>query len=92
MAQFNLTYYKNEDKYSDGDIEDKILYMAEHGIGLDDINPETVNFLFCIICQKKEGIFLDGIRLKRNQEYLKSEQAQEQFLGLFAIVQKKLYR
>lgn len=70
MAQFNLTYYKNEDKYSDGDIEDKILYMAEHGIGLDDINPEDCEFPVLYHLSEERGNILRWYPFKEKSRIL----------------------
>lgn len=44
MAEFNLTYYKDKDRYSDGNVEDVMLDMAERGISYDELPQEEVSF------------------------------------------------
>ena len=44
MANINLKYYKNDDRYSDGDIEDVILKMAQENIKLSDMKNEDVSY------------------------------------------------
>ena len=44
MAELNLSYYTQKDQYSDGDIEDIMLDMAEQGISYEILPPEQVDF------------------------------------------------
>lgn len=44
MAEFNLTYYKDEDRYSDGNIEEVMLDMAKRGISYEELPQEDVSF------------------------------------------------
>ena len=44
MAEFNLTYYKDEDRYSDGNIEEVMLDMAKRGISYEELPREDVSF------------------------------------------------
>lgn len=44
MAELNLSYYTQKDQYSDGDIEDIMLDMAEQGISYEVLSPEQVDF------------------------------------------------
>lgn len=44
MAELNLQYYTQKDYYSDGDVEDLILKMAENQIPLDELEPENCNY------------------------------------------------
>ena len=39
VAKMNLEYYAQEDLYSDGDIENKLLEMASEGVNFEDL-PE----------------------------------------------------
>lgn len=43
MAELNLAYYTNEDHYSDGDIEEKMLQMAKRGDTIET-SPDNVEF------------------------------------------------
>ncbi|EET60654.1 glycosyltransferase, group 2 family protein [Marvinbryantia formatexigens DSM 14469] len=44
MAEFNLTYYKEKDRYSDGAIEEVMLDMAERGVSYEELPHEEVSF------------------------------------------------
>lgn len=44
MAELNLDYYKNTDLYSDGDIEDFMMEMAEKGMSYEDLPKKQVSF------------------------------------------------
>lgn len=44
MAKFNLDYYKQEDIYSDGDIEDVMLEMAKEGKSYENLPVDKVEF------------------------------------------------
>jgi len=44
MANLNLKYYDNDDKYSEGDIENDILEMVRNNIQMDELPPEKVNY------------------------------------------------
>ena len=40
MAELNLDYYTAKDHYSDGDIEETLLKMAQEGKSFDDLAEE----------------------------------------------------
>ena len=44
MAELNLDYYTAKDHYSDGDIEETLLKMAQEGKSFDDLPEEEVSF------------------------------------------------
>ena len=44
MAKMNLEYYAQEDLYSDGDIENKLLEMASEGVNFEDLPEQKVEF------------------------------------------------
>ena len=44
MAKFNLDYYNNEDLYSDGDIENEMLRLADMDDVMEHINPTETDF------------------------------------------------
>lgn len=44
MANLNLNYYKDEDRYSDGDIEETMLKMVNEGISYDSLSDDQVSF------------------------------------------------
>ena len=44
MAELNLEYYTAKDHYSDGDIEEKLLEMAQTGKSFQDLPKEEVSF------------------------------------------------
>ena len=44
MAQLNLDYYTAKDHYSDGDIEETLLKMAQEGKSFEDLPEEEVSF------------------------------------------------
>lgn len=44
MAKMNLEYYAQEDLYSDGDIENKLLEMVLEGVNYEDLPEEKVEF------------------------------------------------
>ena len=43
MAELNLDYYTAKDHYSDGDIEETLLKMAQEGKSFDDLPEEEVS-------------------------------------------------
>ena len=44
MAELNLDYYTAKDHYSDGDIEETLLKMAQEGKSFEDLPEEEVSF------------------------------------------------
>jgi len=44
MANMNLKYYQNDDKYTDGDIEDVIFKMVQSNIKISDLKPKEVSY------------------------------------------------
>ena len=53
MAEFNLTYYKDEDRYSDGNIEEVMLDMAKRGISYEELPRNLRGWYFrrCRACR-----------------------------------------
>lgn len=46
MADLNTTFYRGEDQYSDGDVEDRILQMVKKGQGPDDADSSDFAVLY----------------------------------------------
>ena len=44
MAELNLDYYTAKDHYSDGDIEETLLKMAQEGKSFEDLPEDEVSF------------------------------------------------
>lgn len=44
MAILNLQYYQGKDYYSDGEIENQLLELAEKGVEIDDIKAEECSY------------------------------------------------
>lgn len=44
MAELNLDYYTAKDHYSDGDIEETLLKMAQEGKSFEDLPEEECEF------------------------------------------------
>ncbi len=44
MAELNLDYYTAKDHYSNGDIEETLLKMAQEGKSFEDLPEEEVSF------------------------------------------------
>lgn len=51
MAELNLDYYTAKDHYSDGDIEETLLKMAQEGKSFEDLPEEEVSFQWSTIFQ-----------------------------------------
>ena len=49
MAELNLDYYTAKDHYSDGDIEETLLKMAQEGKSSEDLPEDEVSFPWSII-------------------------------------------
>lgn len=57
MAKMNFDYYKMKDLYSDGDIEDTILYMVRNGIDFEELPGRQVEFpMIYHLSQVRENI------------------------------------
>ena len=53
MAELNLDYYTAKDHYSDGDIEETLLKMAQEGKSFEDLPEDWV----CPICGVGKELF-----------------------------------
>ena len=76
MAELNLDYYTAKDHYSDGDIEETLLKMAQEGKSFEDLPEDEVSFPIVY--------HFSGLREKRRIPFLRSEPDAELLPECFA--------
>ncbi len=79
----NLKYYKGEDLYSDGDVEDDILKIAVEKINIDDIPKEDINWPIYYHLSPKRRNLLDWYPFEKNKKLLEIGAGCGALTGLF---------
>ena len=70
MANLNLKYYENDDKYSEGDIENDILEMVRNNVQLDGLPPEKVDYSVLYHLSKRRENILNWYPFSKEETVL----------------------
>lgn len=84
MAELNLDYYTAKDHYSDGDIEETLLKMAQEGKSFEDLPEDEVSFPMVYHFSGLRENILSWYPLKETVPFLRSEPDAELLPECFA--------
>lgn len=84
MAELNLDYYTAKDHYSDGDIEETLLKMAQEGKSFEDLPEEEVSFPMVYHFSGLRENILSWYPLKKRIPFWRSEPDAEPLPECFA--------